>query len=266
MVLVVLSKVGQRLDAVRAVSAGFAVVEFDGQGGVGDVSHRFPYADESSRPFRGERLGLDRGPVTNTLHAPPTTSANTLGFLSIGAVLGAVGSAAYLSTFFIYTDDPQFVEIVRSPLVVTAFWLMFAGLSTVGLALPAATGNRLPDWAVYVTAASFIASAAQAFTTGTAVADFARLVTEEEMQEGTNTVLNFLMGVPHGLLGVVGFIALGIYGRRGGLFGIGLLVLFIVSGVASLLWHVPPAGLLGSVAVLGLVQALRKPGQTRPAS
>jgi len=204
--------------------------------------------------------------MTDTLHAPATTSASTLGFLSVGAVIGAVGSAAYISTFFMYTDDPQFTEIVRSPLVVTAFWLMFAGLSTVGLALPAASGNRLPNWAVYVTAASFIASAAQAFATGTAVADFARLVTEEEMQEGTNTVLNFLMGVPHGLLGVVGFIALGICGRRRGLFGTGLMVLFIVSGIASLLWHVPPAGLLGSVAILGLVQALRKPGQTRPAS
>lgn len=204
--------------------------------------------------------------MTDTLHAPATTSAITLAFLSVGAALGAAGSAAYLSTFFIYTDDPQFIEIVRPPLVVTAFWLMFAGFSTVGLALPVAVGDRLPSWAVYVTAAWFIASAAQAFATGTAVPDFARLVTEEEMQEGTNTVLNFSMGVPHGLLGVVGFIALGVYGRRRGLFGTGLLVLFVMTGIASLLWHVPPAGLLGSVAVLGLVQALGKPGQTRPAS
>jgi len=70
--------------------------------------------------------------MTDTLHAPATTSASTLGFLSVGAVLGAVGSAAYISTFFIYTDDPKFTEIVRSPLVVTAFWLMFVGLSAPG--------------------------------------------------------------------------------------------------------------------------------------
>ena len=65
---------------------------------------------------------------------------------------------------------------------------------------------------------------------------------------------------------VVGFLGVGIHGRRRGLFGTGLMVLFIVSGIASLLWHVPPAGLLGSVVVLGLVHPLGKPGQTRPAS
>lgn len=178
--------------------------------------------------------------------------------IAVFAVIGAVGSASYLSTFFLLPPDTTTsVQLLRSPLVLTAFSLMFIGLGGVGMLLPAVARGVLPSWAVYVAAGSFVASAGQALATGTVVADLTLLVTEQQFQDAAGYPLTLLMGLLHGVLGLIGFLACAICGRRTGSLGWGTTVLFIVAALVSPLWHVPPAGLLGSLAVLALARGLR---------
>ncbi len=191
------------------------------------------------------------GPAASATRAVAAT-------LAVFAVIGAVGSATYLSGFLVYGPGVlPAVELFHAPLVQTAQWLMFVGLGGIGMLLPAMVGQRLPLWAVCVTAGSFIASAAMSFAVGSVLAEATRLVSDAEFQAFTDYPLNLMIGFIHGVLGLVGFVALAIIGRRRKVFGWGTTVLFVLAALTACLWHVPPGGLVGSLAVLALVRALR---------
>ena len=181
--------------------------------------------------------------------------------LAVFAVIGGIGAAAYLSTFFIYGPDTiSPVELFNAPLVLTAQWLMFVGLGGIGTLLPAVAGHRLPLWAVWITAGSFIASAAMTFTIGSVLAEATHLMSESEFQAFSQYPLVIATGIIHGVLGLVGCLSIAIVGKRRRVFGWGTAVLFILAALTACLWHAPPGALFGSLAVLALVRALRAAG------
>lgn len=189
-------------------------------------------------------------PHTSAVHleTPRPTRA-----LAVAGVLTALASAAFIASFPFYPDD-SFNEVIRSPYVVTVNLLAASGLMGIAVLLPSALAGRVPGWVRYVAAAAAGAAATLPWTMGTFAADLARYVTEEELND--LGVLAVVAGLPKMLLGLVGFVALGVLGRRRGIFGRPVAGLFVVAGVASLMWPYPPAGVLGGLAVLGLARAL----------
>lgn len=187
-----------------------------------------------------------------------TAAGVTSSGLAVFAVIGATGAAAYLSTFFVYgaaTLSP--VDLFNAPLVLTAQWLMVVGLGGMGMLLPAVVGQRLPQWAVWTAAGSFIASAAMSFTIGSVLAEATRLVNETEFEAFVGYPLVVATGIIHGVLGLVGCLAIAVTGKRRQLFGWGTTVLFVLAALTACLWHVPPGALFGALAVLALLQSLR---------
>src|SRR5690606_27845020 len=105
-----------------------------------------PHACGDGRPARPPR-SLERQAMSATSHDTPVSAGRVLTpqfAVVAGGLAGALGAAAYISSFFLLSDLTG-REAVRSPLCVTANVLIALGFLTVALALPPAAGPlRLP--------------------------------------------------------------------------------------------------------------------------
>jgi hypothetical protein len=178
-----------------------------------------------------------------------------LAVTSVAAIVAAISCLGYIASFALYGDSPANVT-VHEPLIVTINTLIALGLATVGLMLPLITARSFPTWAALIAAAACIGNAAFAWAMATVVAHFAPLV--DETTYNAVAGLAFLIGVPKMLLGVLGFGSLAVVGWARRTLPRSLAALFALAGVASLIWPVPPGGLLSSIAVLWLVFVLRR--------
>lgn len=182
---------------------------------------------------------------------------------AVFALIGALGCALYISSLFIFPNGfGEVRNLFNHPLTLTAFWTGFIGLAGIGALFVPLIGNRLPFWLALLTAFHFVLMAGQAFATATVLPEMTTLihgrVTEAEFQSWVDTPLMLVHGLSHGLTGLIAFIAIAIIGRKRRLFGWGVTTLCILAALASPLWHVPPGGLMGALAVLGMILALRK--------
>lgn len=186
--------------------------------------------------------------------ATPATEVGSGAALAIriGGIVGAVGAAAYLSSFLLLSDLSG-REAVRSPLCVTANMLMAVGYATLALSL-GGLHPRLPRWAVGTAAAGCLAVAAVAWGMATFGADVAGWVTDERWDEpGAMSAVAF---APKMLLTGVGFAAVALIGRRRGLFTRGATALLGFAAVVSALpMPHPPGALIGGLALAWAAQS-----------
>ncbi|NRQ34020.1 hypothetical protein HII36_19495 [Nonomuraea sp. NN258] len=176
-----------------------------------------------------------------------------------GGLVGAMGAAAYISSFFLLSDLSG-REAVRSPLCVTANVLITIGFVTVALALPALAGPlRLPRWAAVTAGLGCAFLATIAWAMATIGVDFAGTVTDAQWD--SPGLPAFLGVVPKMLLCAVGFAALAVAGWRGRGIPRGACVLLVLAGVvAVLLMPHQPTALLGGLALAWAAKNPAKPG------
>jgi hypothetical protein len=177
-----------------------------------------------------------------------------------GGLLGAVGSAAYISSFFLLHGDTG-REAVQSPLCVTANMLMTAGFIALALALPGLTA-RLPRWALLTSAVGCVFVAAIAWADATSGAHFAAQFTDAQWEKLSNgsdgrQIAEFL---PKILLCGVGFGALAVTGWRRRAISRGACVLLALAALVSLvLMPIPPGALLGGLALAWAARSAQAP-------
>ncbi|WTX01011.1 hypothetical protein OG216_47170 (plasmid) [Streptomycetaceae bacterium NBC_01309] len=180
-----------------------------------------------------------------TTARPATESAAPLA-IRIGGIVGAVGAAAYISSFFLLADLSG-REAVRSPLCVTANMLMAVGYAVLALSL-GSLHPRLPRWATTTAAAGCLVVAALAWGMATFGADVAGWVTDERWDKpGTMTAVAF---APKMLLTGIGFAAVAFHGRRRRVISLGAAVfLGFAALVSALPVPHPPGALVGGLAL-----------------
>jgi hypothetical protein len=177
--------------------------------------------------------------------------------VAAGALVGAVGAAAYISSFFLLPDLSG-REAMSSPLCVTANAVMAIGFAIVTLALPTfGTYTRVPRWAVMTSAAGCLALTVLPWASIMA-ADFVDLVTDAEWDNpGALALAGFL---PKIALCGVGFMALAVTGWRRKAASRGACVLLgLTAVVAVLLLPNQPTTLGAGLALSWFARTARTP-------
>lgn len=198
--------------------------------------------------------------MSATSHDTPVSAGRVLTpqfAVVAGGLVGALGAAAYISSFFLLSDLTG-REAVRSPLCVTANVLIALGFLTVALALPPAAGGlRLPRWAAVTSALGCAFLGAVAWGMATFGADMAGMVTDAQWNDpGVAALLGL---VPKMLLCLVGFVSLAIAGWRRGGVPRGACVLLLLAGLVALMLPHQPTALLGGLALAWLARSPAKP-------
>lgn len=191
-------------------------------------------------------------PETDTTTAPSRTA------VTAAALVGAVGSAGYISGV-IFMNDMSAAEAQSNPLTVVESLL--AGGAYVVLAislLGLAVGSRLPRWPLALAAVACSFVALQAWSFGSVIAALAEELPAEQFDTlGDGSLLFGLFFFPMGVLCLIGYVSLAIVGWRRGAFSRGASVLLVVAGLAALLGPFPPTGLLGALALAWVARTLK---------
>lgn len=175
--------------------------------------------------------------------------------VAAAAIVGALGSAAYIASFAV-AADLTVREAARHPLVITANLLVavaFMALAVTVRGLAGPTG--LPRWALTVTAAGCAAVGAVAWAQATVMPYAAGLLSDAQVEQGGAFLT--LLWLPKMALCAVGLVGLAVAGRRLPSAPRGLSVLLAVAGVASLLPPYPPGALLTGLALAWIARTVR---------
>jgi len=196
-------------------------------------------------------------------HAPSTTAHAPAAQVAVvaGGLIGAVGAAAYISSFALLSDLTG-REAVRSPLCVTANMLMTLGFAVVALALPSlAAHTRLPRWALLTAAAACLFIAATAWGLATFAVEATRTATDSQWDHpGAFVTVAFL---PKMLIGAAGFAALAVTGwRRRAVPRVTCLLLGLTAVVALVLPPHQPTALLAGLGLAWLARSTRPHPET----
>ncbi|OHV43433.1 hypothetical protein [Pseudofrankia sp. BMG5.36] len=196
-------------------------------------------------------------------HAPSTAARAQAAQVAVvaGGLTGAVGAAAYISSFALLSDLTG-REAVRSPLCVTANMLMALGFAVVALALPAlAAHTRLPRWALLTAAAACLSIAAVAWGVATFGVEATRLATDAQWDHPGAFVL--VAHLPKMLIGAAGFAALAVTSwRRRAAPRVACLLLGLTAAVALLLPPHQPTALLAGLGLAWLARTARPHSET----
>jgi hypothetical protein len=176
-----------------------------------------------------------------------TTSASSNGVataLAIGSVLAALGCVGYIS---LNGGTPR--ESVSNPLSTVAGVIATVGVVVLALTL-ARWRTTLPAWALTVAAAGLVIVAANAWFQATGVRAVSDHTTDKEFERLLfEAPWIIAMFVPKMVLGLVGFIALGVAGWRQRSLPRASCVLLVLAGVLSIWPPYPPGLLLASIAL-----------------
>ena len=185
--------------------------------------------------------------MSSSIMSAETTSVSsraTATALAVGSVLAVLGSVAYIS---LNGGTPR--EAFSNPLGTVGGVIATVGVVVLALTL-AKWRTTLPAWALMVAAAGLVIVAANAWFQATGIraisdhtsdAEFERLIFEASWI--------IVMHVPKMVLGLVGFITLGVAGWRQRSLPRASCVLLVLAGVASLWPPYPPGVLLASIAL-----------------
>lgn len=193
---------------------------------------------------------------SSTLRAE-TTSVSSNGIataFAVGSVLAALGSVAYISL----TGLPP-REAYLHPVNTVGAMSATIGVVVLALALVRWRTTTLPAWAILCAAAGLVMIAPDAWFDATGVRAVAGQVDNAEFER-----LFFAepwvmaMSVPKAVLGLVGFIALGLAGWRQRSLPRSSSVLLVLAGVASVWPPYPPGLLLASAALFIASRSARK--------
>jgi hypothetical protein len=193
-------------------------------------------------------------PSTTAVRDTPRTST-----LTAAALAGALSAAAFIGGFVLFPSQ-TFREGMLTP-----YSILNNVVTTLAFAVLAAATPTLrrvldvPRWALYLTAAAFAGIAAMSWSLATLAPDMAKFVSDKEFD--TFTVYLVLFPLPKMLLGLVGFIALGVTGWRRRAIPRGSSVLLVLAGLASLWWAYPPAALLSTLALAWIVRSVESSPQ-----
>lgn len=180
-------------------------------------------------------------------------TANT-GALATAALVAALSSAAFIAGFPLLAGQSQ-REGSLSPYTLTVN--VFTTLAFVGLALTIPSLVRVldaPRWIVYTCAAACAAVASMSWSLMTLANHHATQVGDDEFLEFT-MYLN-LFPAPKMILGLVGFVALGVVGWRRRSVPRGACVLLVIAGITSLWWAYPPATIFVGLAFLWIARSI----------
>jgi hypothetical protein len=186
--------------------------------------------------------------TSKVLHhqTPPTRQAWSSGPISTAALVAVLSSVAFIAGFALLSDLSQ-RESTLSPYTLTVNVL--TTLSFAGLAFSIPSLGRVvdvPRWVINTCAAACAAVAAMSWSLVTIAAHYASQVSDDQFMEFT-MYLN-IFPAPKMVLGLVGFVALGVYGWRRRSVPRGACVLLILAGVLSLWWAYPPATIFAGLA------------------
>jgi hypothetical protein len=193
-------------------------------------------------------------PSTTAVRDTPRTST-----LTAAALAGALSAAAFIGGFVLFPSQ-TFREGMLTP-----YSILNNVVTTLAFAVLAAATPTLrrvldvPRWALYLTAAAFAGIAAMSWSLATLAPDMAKFVSDKEFD--TFTVYLVLFPLPKMLLGLGGFIALGVTGWRRRAIPRGSSVLLVLAGLASLWWAYPPAALLSTLALAWIVRSVESSPQ-----
>jgi hypothetical protein len=179
--------------------------------------------------------------------SPEAVSASSHGTataLAVGSVLAALGSIGYI---LLNSGTPR--DSFSNPVSTVA-----NAVATVGVVILALTLARwrttLPAWALMVAAAGLVMVAANGWFQGTGIRAISDHTTDQEFERLIfEASWIIVMHVPKMVLGLVGFIALGLAGWRQRSLPRLSSALLVLAGVASLWPPYPPALLLASAAL-----------------
>lgn len=180
-------------------------------------------------------------------------TANT-GALATAALVAALSSAAFIAGFALLTGQSQ-REQTLSPYTLTInvlTTLAFAGLAVTIPSLRRAID--VPGWVLYTCSAACAAVAAMSWSLMTVGAHVASQVSDDEFVEFTTYLI--LFPAPKMLLGLVGFVALGVIGWRRRSVPRGACVLLVIAGITSLWWAYPPAAIFAGLAFLWIAKSI----------
>jgi hypothetical protein len=176
-----------------------------------------------------------------------TTSVSSHGTataLAVGSVLTVLGSIAYIA---LNSGTPR--DSFSNPLSTVAGALTTVGAVVLALTL-ANWRTALPAWALMVAAAGLVIVAANAWFQATGIRAISDHTTDQEFERLIfEARWIFVMHVPKTVLGLVGYVALGVAGWRQRSLPRSSSVLLVLAGVASLWPPYPPGLLLASAAL-----------------
>ena len=192
---------------------------------------------------------------TNTVDGATAAAPTTV---VAAALVGALGSAAYISSLF-FLSDMSNREAVSSPFTVTVNAVTTLAFIALALHLPGiASHSRLPRWALLVTAFACAFVAALTWALGTIGAAAAASMTDTQFED-TNSFTFWLAYLPKMLLSAVGLVGLAVAGWRQRTIARGACLLLGVAGVASILPPHPPGALLAGIALAWAVRSAASP-------
>jgi hypothetical protein len=183
---------------------------------------------------------------SSTLPAATTSvsSHGTATALAVGSVLTVLGSIAYIS---LNSGTPR--DSFSNPVSTVAGAVVTVGAVVLALTL-AKWRTALPAWALMVAAAGLVIVAANAWFQATGIRAISDHTTDQEFERLIfEAPWIFVMHVPKMVLGLVGYVALGVAGWRQRSLPRSSSVLLVLAGVASLWPPYPPGLLLASAAL-----------------
>jgi hypothetical protein len=179
------------------------------------------------------------------------------GVVATAALVGVLASAAFIAGFALLSDL-SFREATRSPYQVAVNVLATLAFGGLAAAIPGlARVIDVPRWTVYLSAAACAGISAMAWTLATVAPHFTSYVSDDEYLEFSPWLL--LLPAPKMILGLVGFVALAVFGWRRRAIPRGAAVLLVLAGVASLWWAYPPGALLGALAFAWIARTAERP-------
>lgn len=176
----------------------------------------------------------------------PVSVVVRYGVVATAALVGVLASAAFIAGFALLSEL-SFREATRSPYQVAVNVLATLAFGGLAAAIPSlARVIDVPRWTLYVSAAGCAGISAMAWSLATVAPHFTSYVSDEEFLEFSPWLI--LFPAPKMILGLVGFVAVGVIGWRRRAIPRGAATLLVLAGVASLWWAYPPGALLGALA------------------
>jgi hypothetical protein len=183
---------------------------------------------------------------SSTMSAETTSASShaTATALAVGTVLATLGSIVYIS---LNHGTPR--DTFSNPVSTVAGITATVGVVILSLTL-ARWRTTLPTWALLVAAAGLMIVAANAWFLATGIRAISDHTTDQEFERLIfEAPWIFVMHAPKMVLGLVGYVALGVAGWQQRSLPRPSSVLLVLAGVASLWPPYPPGLLLASAAL-----------------
>ncbi|TMR90881.1 hypothetical protein [Nonomuraea basaltis] len=205
--------------------------------------------------------------------ASPSLPASTAGSAAApttitvvaAGLLGALGSALHVASVIVLPGLTH-LDAARHPVVLIANVLGAIAFTFLAITLPATpTLDRLPRWALYLTAAGCCAVAGLMWVHVTRIPHLLGWLTEAQARQAVDqpTLYSFLISLPKQLLLLAGLIGLAVAGWRHRLISRGACVLLILAGLVSAFLEPPwPGAVLTGLALAWTARSARPASHT----